>query len=96
VPTAVPQVAKGDGDCDGDIDLEDTLKTLQYVGGIPYSQNSGCPKLGSAAVAAAGSVPLFGDADCDGDVDGIDALWILRHVAVTPLDPPQDCTALGS
>jgi hypothetical protein len=36
----------GDVDCDGDVDATDALKILQYLAGLPYSQNDPCPNIG--------------------------------------------------
>jgi uncharacterized protein YkwD len=87
-PTAVPQPAKGDVDCDADVDSSDTLKVIQYVGGMPVSQLAGCPQIGSDSDGG-----TFGDTDCDGDVDGIDAVWVLGTVAQTATTLPQGCPA---
>ena len=76
--------------CDGNVNVLDTLQALRFGGSLPVSQNSGCPPIGSEFNS------IFGDMDCDEDVDAVDALWILRYVAAMPGNLPPGCAAIGS
>ncbi len=97
-PEPVAADARGNVDCDDDIDANDVLMELQHVGGLPSSQEPGCPAIGStgSARAAGVSTDVVGDIDCDGDVDAVDPLIILRFVAGFPVDLPPGCDPLGS
>ena len=94
----LPPDAKGNLDCDDDIDVDDVLAELQHVGGSPFAQELGCPAIGSAgrAQTAGATSGVYGDIDCDDDVDGVDVLLILRFVAGVPADLPPDCMLLGT
>ncbi len=94
----LPTDAKGNLDCDDDIDVHDVLAELQYVGGSPSAQEPGCPVIGSVggAQTAGLATGMYGDIDCDEDVDGVDVLLILRFVAGVPADLPLDCLLLGT
>ncbi len=96
-PAPLAPDAKGNVDCDDDIDVDDVLAELRYVGGSPSAQDPGCPAIGSAGSARHAGLPsgVYGDIDCDGDVDGADALYILRFVALIPADLPPECGRLG-
>ena len=80
---------KGDVDCDDDFDAVDALKELRHIAGLPVSQESGCPAIGSEVAS------IFGDIDCDGDIMAVDALFILRFVVGLPVNLPQGCPPLG-
>ena len=81
--------ARGDNDCDNDTDSVDALKGLQHVAGIGFSQEPGCPALGTEVAS------IIGDVDCDDDVDSVDALKILRHVAGLSVSQNDPCTNIG-
>ena len=83
------QLIQGDNDCDGDSDSVDALKGLQHVAAIGFSQEEGCPALGSEVAS------LFGDVDCDDDVDSVDALKILRKVAGLSVAQNEPCSDIG-
>ena len=88
-PQPVAQLTQGDNDCDGDVDSIDALKGLQFVAAIDFSQEPGCPDLGSEVAS------LFGDVDCDDDVDAVDQLKILQHVAGLQFSQNEGCKGLG-
>jgi hypothetical protein len=89
VPTGTPQLTQGDNDCDGDTDSVDGLKGLQHVAAIDFSQETGCPALGSEVASQ------FGDVDCDDDVDAVDQLKILQFLAALPFTQNEPCTDIG-
>ncbi len=84
-----PQLIQGDNDCDGDADSVDAFKGLQYVGAVGFTQEEGCPALGSEVAS------LFGDVDCDNDVDSVDALKILRKVAALSVSQSEPCADIS-
>lgn len=92
-PTATPgeQHLQGDVDCDGDVDAVDALKILQFIAGLPFSQEPGCPSIGELF-----GDHKFGDVDCDGDVDAVDALKVLQFVAAIPFGQSEPCANIGS
>lgn len=96
-PTPPPsERTQGDNDCDEDSDAVDALVTLQFVAGLDYNQQPGCPALGDEIkVPASAANPIFGDVDCDGDVDAVDALAILRNVAGLNVVQNDPCPKIG-
>lgn len=79
-PTASPSGAiRGDGTCDGTIDLRDVTADLSESADV--EPGTGCPERA--------------DADCDQDVDADDALRILLKIAGTPKQPPAGCSQVG-
>jgi hypothetical protein len=72
--------AKGDTDCDEDVDSVDALWDLRDLAGLPVT---------AKCLSA-------GDVDCDGDRDSVDALFILRYVAALPVNLPKGCDAIGT
>lgn len=86
VPEPADPAAKGNIDCDNDVDSVDALQTLRFIAGLDTSQAPGCPSVG----------PNQGDIDCDGDVDAVDALLILRFIAGLPVALPPGCPAVGT
>lgn len=88
-PVTVADDAKGNVDCDDDIDTVDALGELRHSAGLSVVQQPGCPPIGSGQ-------PVFGDIDCDGAIGPIDALLILRFVAGLPVVVPPGCPLIGS
>jgi len=88
-PPGIFEFARGDNDCDADVDAVDGLKGLQHVAALDFSQEPDCPELGSEV----GSI--IGDVDCNDAVDAVDALKILRHVAALEVSQTQPCTKIG-
>lgn len=52
--TAVDDQIQGDVDCDGDVDVLDALKELQYIAGLAVVQSEPCPDVGTAIPAGEG------------------------------------------
>lgn len=100
-PTATPtpsgEFAKGDVQCDNDIDPVDALTLQRHIAALTTSQQPGCPVIGgpAARISGAGS-KTFGDMNCNAVVDAVDALFILRHVAELPVSLPDGCSPIGS
>lgn len=88
-PVSVAEDAKGNVDCDNDIDTVDALGVLRHSAGLPVLQTDVCPAIGSGQ-------PVFADINCDGAIGPIDALLILRFVAGLPVALPQGCPLIGS
>lgn len=90
---APPSYAKGDNNCDGNVNALDALAGLQFVAGLEPNQQEGCPELGQVTNAVSSGIgpQVFGDIDCDDDVDAVDSLLILRFVAALPVDLPEEC-----
>lgn len=87
-------VAWGDVDCDGDVDIGDAQKTARFLINLPISQGQGCPAINSTVVGAAPR--QWGDVDCDGDVDIGDAQKTARFLIDLPISQGQGCSAIGS
>ena len=90
-PTATPPpaFAKGDVDCDDDVDSVDALKDLRVVAGLSVTQEPGCPVIGSPVAS------IFGDINCNDAIDSVDALFILRHTAALSVNLPAGCPPIG-
>jgi len=98
--TPTPTVAKGDNNCDGNIQATDALVGLRFNVGLSVNQELGCPTMGGPAHAASGPAgvgqDVFGDMDCDDDVDSVDSLFILRWLAAFPVNLPGGCAEIGT
>ncbi len=83
-PTATPNLtpAGSDLNCDGDVDVGDSLVILRLVAGIA----SDCANGGGSQ----GAAPR-GDLNCDGRVDARDILLLMRHLA--GISDPLPCVA---
>jgi len=88
-PTPAEPNAKGNVDCDGDIDALDALKELRYVAQLPVSQTPPCPLIGTDVAS------VWGDVDCSGGVTSVDALKILRFLAQLPVSQTEPCPDIG-
>ena len=89
-PVLAAPNAKGNVDCDGDIDTVDALKELRYVAQLALSQTQPCPLIGTDGAS------LWGDVDCSGNVTSVDALKILRFVAQLPVSQTEPCSDIGT
>ncbi|MCH8814142.1 MAG: thrombospondin type 3 repeat-containing protein [Chloroflexi bacterium] len=102
--------AKGNIDCDNDIDATDAQLILFHVAEltpgqpIPASASQDCPGIGDQIPTAESGDALVppdlvgtrhGDMDCDHDIDAVDALFILRFVANLPAGLPPGCAPIG-
>jgi hypothetical protein len=78
-PTTTSGAILGDGDCDGNIDMDDVMAALSDFAGVdpgaPCDENV--------------------DADCDDDVDAMDALRIAAFFAGVPMTPASGCGQVG-
>ncbi|MEX0682212.1 MAG: LpqB family beta-propeller domain-containing protein [Dehalococcoidia bacterium] len=84
----------GDGDCSGEVNPVDSLKTLRHDAGLNVDSVTGCPELGSD-VDADNDPRLWGDVDCSGAVNPIDSLKLLRYDGGLPVDQSPDCPSIG-
>jgi hypothetical protein len=92
-----PEFAKGDNNCDGEVQATDALVGLRFNGGLSVNQEPECPLLGSQiGGASSASGEVFGDMDCDQDVDSVDSLFILRWVAALTVNLPEGCAEIGT
>lgn len=89
-PTPAFAFAKGDTQCDNDVDSVDALMTLRKVVGFSTSQEAGCPEIGEEFAS------IFGDMDCDDDLDSVDALFVLRHLVGLTVVLPGGCAPIGA
>lgn len=80
--------AKGDNDCDNDVDSVDALVDLQFVAGFNPNQQPGCPAIGSDFNS------VFGDIDCNDLVNAVDALKLLQNNVGFDPNLPDGCGAI--
>ena len=87
-----PPQARGDLDCDGDIDSVDALREMRFAAGLDPGVPGGCAPLGAFALARSG---YAGDLNCDNSAQAVDALFVLRHVSALPIGIEAWCPAPG-
>lgn len=96
-PTPSGEFAKGDVQCDNDIDAVDALTIQRDIAELPTSQQPDCPAIGGPAARVGGQgSEVFGDINCNDAIDAVDSLFILRHVAKLPVNLPGGCSPIGS
>lgn len=88
---AAPQFTWGDIDCNGGTDSVDALKGLQFVAGLPFQQNAGCPAPEDEAIGL-----FWADWDCSGAVDSVDTLQLLRFLVGLAANQAEGCFDIGA
>jgi V8-like Glu-specific endopeptidase len=83
----------GDGDCSGDVNLGDAIKTAQVLVGLGYSRPEGCPEMGSS-VSIDSSNRLWGDIDCSGALNLGDAIGLARWLVSLPVNSGNGCPSI--
>ncbi|HZP26118.1 MAG TPA: dockerin type I repeat-containing protein, partial [Dehalococcoidia bacterium] len=81
---------QGDVDCDGLVTTQDAIKITLYIAGLPYSQQPGCPPIGTLFGSH-----LWGDVNCDGVVTVADAIAIVRYIGGLGYTQQPGCTPIG-
>jgi titin len=78
-PTPIPNAPRGDGTCNGIVDLDDVIAALSEFAGV--EPGAPCPERANV--------------DCDSDIDAEDALRIAAFFAGVPLPQGTGCGAIG-
>ncbi|MEO8458276.1 MAG: CSLREA domain-containing protein [Chloroflexota bacterium] len=94
-PTTAPfQVAWGDHNCSGNVDLVDAILNIRYAASLP-TDTGDCPEMGAGVDIGNATLNKWGDFDCNGIVNTMDGLGVLLFFAEFTVPSAPQCPDPG-